>query len=274
MQNRYTGDLGDFGKYGLLRALVSGTQIPGTQISENQVPEEDREPPQLGVVWYLTPDESKSRDGRQTRYLGLDEKKRRQFAECDEELYLALGNIVGARTRGVKAVQQSAILPEGTIYYNKPLDLRGVKKGRGETLQQAREQARAEWNALALEETKDCEIVFLDPDNGLETTSVDAAALRGVKYAYYDELKSYLDREQSVVVYHHLNRGSKAIRQIYQKQREIYERLGRRAFAMRYHRGSPRAFILIPQRRSRREITDSTRRMLDGAWGRHFTMVG
>ena len=274
MQNRYTGDLGDFGKYGLLRALVSGTPVSGTQVSGTQVSGEGQEPPQLGVVWYLTPDESKSRDGRQTRYLGLDEKKRRQFTECDEKLYLTLGDIVGAKARSVKAVQQSAILPEGTIYYNKPLDLRGVKKGSGETLQQARERTRAEWNALALEETKDCEIIFLDPDNGLETGSVDAAALRGVKYAYYDELKSYLGREQSVVVYHHLNRGSKALRQIYQKQREIYERLGRRAFAMRYHRGSPRAFILIPQSRSRKEITESTRRMIAGAWGRHFTMVG
>ena len=259
MQNRYTGDVGDFGKYGLLRALASG---------------EGREQTPMGIVWYLTPDESKSPDGRQTGYLGLDEKKRRQFTQCDEELYLALGGIVGAGARSVEAVQQSAILPEGTVYYNKLLDLRGVKKGPGETLQQAREQARAEWNTEALEKTKDCGIVFLDPDNGLETSSVDAAALRGVKYAYYEELKSYLGREQSVVVYHHLNRGSRSQNQIFRKQREIYERLGRRAFAMRYHRGSPRAFILIPQSRSREEITESTRRMLTGAWGRHFTMIG
>ena len=48
MQNRYTGDLGDFGKYGLLRALVSGTQISGTQICGNQISEEGRGPLQLG----------------------------------------------------------------------------------------------------------------------------------------------------------------------------------------------------------------------------------
>ena len=37
MQNRYVGDIGDFGKYGLLRALYHGRQ--------------------LGVAWYLCPDD-------------------------------------------------------------------------------------------------------------------------------------------------------------------------------------------------------------------------
>ena len=37
MQNRYIGDLGDFGKYGLLRALVSGAQVSGAQVSGAQV---------------------------------------------------------------------------------------------------------------------------------------------------------------------------------------------------------------------------------------------
>ena len=45
MQNRYAGDVGDFGKYGLLRTLC-------------------REPPllSLGVVWYLVSDEQGDQD--------------------------------------------------------------------------------------------------------------------------------------------------------------------------------------------------------------------
>ena len=43
MQNRYTADLGDFGKYGLLKALCQSYI-------------EDEEPNlRLGVVWYLVP---------------------------------------------------------------------------------------------------------------------------------------------------------------------------------------------------------------------------
>ena len=51
MQNRYVGDLGDFGKYGLLRALcVPGDALGGPELS-------------LGIVWYLVPDETRTGDG-------------------------------------------------------------------------------------------------------------------------------------------------------------------------------------------------------------------
>ena len=49
MQNRYTGDIGDFGKLGLLRVLHSA----GLSI---------------GVNWYLTPDETHNGDGRHIAY--------------------------------------------------------------------------------------------------------------------------------------------------------------------------------------------------------------
>lgn len=45
MQNRYTGDIGDFGKLGLLRQLQLNTRLS------------------IGVNWYLIPDESHNRDG-------------------------------------------------------------------------------------------------------------------------------------------------------------------------------------------------------------------
>ena len=50
MQNRYTGDIGDFSKLGLLRAL----QAAGFSI---------------GLNWYLTPDETHNGDGRRIHYL-------------------------------------------------------------------------------------------------------------------------------------------------------------------------------------------------------------
>lgn len=59
MQNRYTGDIGDYGKLGLLRVLrASGLTI--------------------GVNWYLRPDEGHNDDGRHMGYL-KDESDR----SCD-----------------------------------------------------------------------------------------------------------------------------------------------------------------------------------------------
>ena len=259
MQNRYTGDIGDFGKYGLLRALTAP---------------ETGNPPGLGVVWCLTPDETGSQDGKQIGYLHLKEREEHRFASCDENLYLGLQELVDSGTRSVSAVQKSGILPNGTAYHEDALDLRKPAKRPGETLRQARTRERTEWLEAALERTEGCQLVFLDPDNGLETPSVGSHTVRGAKYVYYEELDPYLKRGQSLVIYHHLNRGRKSLEQVYRRQREIYEKLGSRALAMRYHRGSPRAFILIPQGGLRREVMDRTRRMMAGPWSAHFTMIG
>ena len=51
MQDRYTGDIGDFG---LLRALVRKGH------------EAERK---LGIIWYLVPDETRSTEGNLTAYL-------------------------------------------------------------------------------------------------------------------------------------------------------------------------------------------------------------
>ena len=63
MQNRYTGDIGDFGKLGLLRVL----QEAGFSI---------------GVNWYLTPNEEHNQDGKHINYEDL------RF--CDEALWAEL----------------------------------------------------------------------------------------------------------------------------------------------------------------------------------------
>lgn len=53
MQNRYTGDIGDFSKLGLLRALRNADLS-------------------IGLNWYLTPDETHNSDGRHVSYLDQD----------------------------------------------------------------------------------------------------------------------------------------------------------------------------------------------------------
>ena len=55
MQDQYVGDIGDFGKYGLLRHLT-GIQTPRLKTLR------------LGVVWYLFPDGGNN-DGKFTKYL-------------------------------------------------------------------------------------------------------------------------------------------------------------------------------------------------------------
>ena len=56
MQDQYVGDIGDFGKYGLLRHLF------GRPEGADAAPEDAL---RLGVVWYLFPDGGQARFWRQ-----------------------------------------------------------------------------------------------------------------------------------------------------------------------------------------------------------------
>jgi hypothetical protein len=56
MQNRYVGDIGNYLKLGILRALSPGHR--------------------LGVAWWLYPDESHNRDGRHIGYLQRSDRWR------------------------------------------------------------------------------------------------------------------------------------------------------------------------------------------------------
>jgi len=81
VQNRYAGDVGDYVKLALLRALVPGFK--------------------LGVAWYLYPDEAHNSDGRHTAYLNDPAKWR----ELDPELFDGLAHVVRGR-RSVAALER------------------------------------------------------------------------------------------------------------------------------------------------------------------------
>jgi hypothetical protein len=74
MQNRNVGDVGDYGKYALLRRLCGPDKT---------------KPVRLGVIWCLFPDESATNDGKHISY--LDNLK---FAPLDHALYRLLTKIV------------------------------------------------------------------------------------------------------------------------------------------------------------------------------------
>ena len=255
MQNRYVADVGDFGKYGLLRALCQ--------------PESVEEPAlRLGVVWYLTSDETHNNDGRHIGYLEPTPKNVKAFRRCDPELYDLLGDIVRTDARRVSAIPQWGVLPENTAYYDRLLDF-GAKEIRPNSA--ARVQARQEWVQDALQVTKECDVVFVDPDNGIGS-SAQAHSRRGGKYVLLEELAPYVDRVQTLVVYHHLNRQATAESQIKNIGSQLRASLGLtlRLIALRYHRGSARVFILCPAS-IREDILEARIQVFLGRpWNQHF----
>src|SRR6266496_441966 len=208
MQNRFTGDIGDFGKFGLLRLLCG--QDNASRLS-------------LGVVWYLVENESHNKDGKYTKYL-LDDSK--EFRCCDSELYDGLrhllvddhGDVVPDR-RSVARVESSNLFPAGTRFFSDFLKYQDVIHFKD------RPRVRREWLDRALKATAQADIVFLDPDNGIECESVSKTADKGPKYAFWDEIEAFAARKQTVVVYHHLSRSCTSAEQVKKLRQQFEKRL-------------------------------------------------
>lgn len=252
VQDRYTGDIGDFGKYGLLKAL-SGSDLS------------------LGIVWYLFPDEGGSGDGSHIGYLEPAPRNVRRFRNCDPDLYDTLGEIVGDGVRGVRSVREYGVLPPRTTFYEETLSFEDMPSI-GSKSARARLDRRKAWAWDALSTTRGCDIVFADPDNGLEGGTMRHHR-RGPKFAYFDELAPYSDRGQSLVIYHHLHRGASADKQVHERLSQITERLGD-AFALLYRRGNLRAFFVVPTEAHKGMLFERANGLMNGPWSEHFTLAG
>lgn len=141
MQDRYTGDIGDYGKLGMLRRLAAA----GLRV---------------GVNWYRTPDENHNEDGKFIQYVQPAGKA--SYRPCDPLLWDALAQIVNSGQRQVESLETPAVLD--AVFFHETLDFSNVHF-------REREGVRAAWHSRALAALAGCEIVFVDPDNGLMVPS-------------------------------------------------------------------------------------------------------
>ena len=298
MQNRYVGDLGDFGKYGLLRALCipRGTDLglplhealAWHPIQSQDIGEATREgctmplwSPEdlatgqylsLGVLWYLVPDEDHNDDGKYIQYLDLSAVNQQSYRLCDPVLYDSLHKIVHSGRRNISSVRESQVLPYSTRFYEAELNFNKLC-GQGPMAREDRVTHRRTWLLNGLEATLGCDLVFIDPDNGLEV-KVGPNEMRGLKYVFFDELAPFLQRDQSLVIYHHIGRQGSALDQIRRRLAQIKEKLGYTAFALLYHRGSARAFFVVPAPRHTTKLSSRVQRFMLSPWSRHFELIG
>jgi hypothetical protein len=173
MKNQYLGDVNDYRKYGLLRALTGGGKLA------------------LALCWMLTPDDGRT-DGRFTAYLAQPEKWR----HYDAALYDHLRNAVIARgRRDVRCVERGGVLA-GARYHTGllPDDAAG----------------REAYFAAFWRRAAGCDLVFFDPDNGLEVQSTPYGKRGSNKYLYWRELTHACAGGWSALVYQHFRRERRA----------------------------------------------------------------
>ena len=135
MQDRYVGDVGDFVKYGLLRA------IRGTK--------------RLGVAWYLHPNAGPAGDGKHIDYLKHPDRWR--HLDCD--LFDTLKELIAGDRRSVANIQKYGILGNAAFAADR-LKIAEVKA-------RDRERWRHHWFDRTKRQLADCDLVYADPDNGI-----------------------------------------------------------------------------------------------------------
>src|ERR1700693_3777054 len=169
MQNRYVGDIGDYLKLGILRGLSPGYR--------------------LGVAWWLYPDESHNRDGRHIGYLQRPERWR----HYDRMLFDALARIVSSKQRHVAALEAANLLPDA-LFASEMIPTDGP-------LSECR-RARNKWFGRMKATLADADLLFVDPDTGLEPSGFRHGVPKAGKSVLFSELQELARPGRCLIVYH------------------------------------------------------------------------
>lgn len=171
MKDQYVGDVSDYLKYAALRAWA-------------------HEGLTIGLAWMRTEPDLRS-DGGLTRYLASPDLHRR----LDPELFDGLQDLVATGRRSVRALIEAKLLAHRFSY---------------ETLLDDSSEARAAWFSGLAQRAGQADVLFFDPDNGLEVASVRRGRSGSRRYVYLDELAGLWRPGQAVAVYQHFPRTARA----------------------------------------------------------------
>ena len=168
MKHQYFGDVNDYVKYGLLRCFSKAGF-------------------RLGVCWMLTPDDRRS-DGGKVRYLSLANAWKGHDPELFDHLLRTLASPDGRHLRHIEGRAHIA----GARFFG--------------TVVPDTKAERARWFGHMLAALDGADLLFFDPDNGIEVPSKALGQKDSSKYIYWDELAESWKHAQSLLVFQHFPR--------------------------------------------------------------------
>ena len=233
MKNQYAGDVGDYTKLGILRGLENA----GFSI---------------GLNWYLTPDEPEHSktftDGKHTKFLECD---------CDTpdiDLYCALQKIGLSNNRTVARLERAKLF-ENTLFWNKMLE----------------GKSRDKWHLEALKKLGKQDVIFLDPDNGLEVKSTNPYSKNGNKYTTYKEAADYYVQGATVIIYNHRDRKPEnEYLKRFSQFIDMEETKNAKMFYLRASRYSVRDYLFLVQERHFSGLEKAIDNFLATEWCRYL----
>ena len=169
MKHQYFGDINDYRKYRLLRSIIRVSDL------------------KLLVAWMLTPDDE-STDGRKLSYLDKPEK----WSGYDPELFSTLLDLVLTnKSRSVHAIEYTNLFSR-TAFFSEQVP--------------ANADDRNKWFGKLLEKGQHADLVFLDPDIGIEVPSVPYGTKRSPMYLYWKEVEVLWKLGKSLLIFQHFTR--------------------------------------------------------------------
>lgn len=216
MKNQYFGDVGDYGKYGLLRTFA----LKGISIAVN---------------WYLTDDIIRGTgetDGRFIQY--LEKEENRSF--CPEVFDLLHSAVIDQKIRDISYIEDSDVIPNAR-YFNEKLP---AKK---RLSIEERKALREEWHKRGLAFCEGSDLIFLDPDNGLRKRLTKSPKM-DMKYVLVDEAVDYYHTGANLVYYCHKGRRTETKWEEYKKLLAP-ELPDASLFGLTFHRGTQRSYIFV-----------------------------
>lgn len=245
MKNQYFGDLGDFGKYLLLRHLADAGVT-------------------IGINWYLTEDDG-SNDGRMTDYLRTKENV---FRPLDEGLFDRLKDLVITQNKRDVIASEDMKLIRRAVYYHELLEI-SCLKGLEE-----KKAYRTEWHRNALKALSNADLVYFDPDNGIADSEVSGRR-NSVKYLLTSEAADYYRAGHNIVYYCHKGRRKESAWEDYKRilckgnQSHVFS--DAKLICLTYHRGVQRSFVFALHPGDYGRYREHIDRFLAGGCEMHFS---
>lgn len=169
MKDQYFGDINDYRKYGLLRAIARSSGL------------------RILVAWMLTPDDGGA-DGNFITYLEHPKK----WVHHDPDLFHGLKNLLSfGGQRRVSMFEDAGLLLKAEYFSQNVPDAAAI---------------RAQWFSKLNDRAQSFDLVFLDPDNGLEVKSKPYGRRHSSKFLYWHEVKALWASGKSLLVYQHFIR--------------------------------------------------------------------
>ena len=241
MKNQYVCDIGDYGKYALLRAFESS----GIKI---------------GVNWYLTEDDG-SNDGKFMEY--LDKEDLRWY---NPELFDVLKKIAKKKSRTIFDIEKSGILQEASFYSEKLIP---------DGTPNERKMQRKLWFEKSLKELEGTELIFADPDNGL-LESDNASMKNAEKYILPSEVERMFLDGHNVVYYCH--KGRRQYKAWVEYLSTMFERIDdAKPAVLTYHKGTQRSYVFLIHKKDfqkYRKIIDTFHSRWYKLFSEEYTEIG